>query len=157
MPESSQLALFLAAALLLAATPGPGIFYVAARAPTGRLTWLSRLRNAPQSPAPGNVGKLLDCLGQVREPGLDRSRASALPAAAFERLADEAARLAVQHLFAGGRGEAVADVDARHGNEPGASFHTHISERHDHAWNAPDQPGPGEQRPLRSKAPLLAA
>lgn len=66
--------------------------------PTGKLTWLGWLRNAPQSPAPGNVGKLLDRLGHVRGLGLDRSRASALPAAAFERLADEAARLAVQHL-----------------------------------------------------------
>ena len=44
------------------------------------------------------MGKLLDRLGYVRELGLDRSRASALPEAAFERLADEAARLAVQHL-----------------------------------------------------------
>lgn len=66
--------------------------------PTGKLTWLGWLRNAPQSPAPGNVGKLLDRLQHVRNLGIDRSRASALPAAAFERLADEAARLAVQHL-----------------------------------------------------------
>jgi len=31
MPDPGQFALFFAAALLLAATPGPGIFYVAAR------------------------------------------------------------------------------------------------------------------------------
>ena len=31
--------------------------------PAGKLTWLGWLRNAPQSPAPGNVGKLLDRLG----------------------------------------------------------------------------------------------
>lgn len=66
--------------------------------PTGKLTWLGWLRNAPQSPAPGNVGKLLDRLQHVRSLGIDRARASALPAAAFERLADEAVRLAVQHL-----------------------------------------------------------
>ena len=35
MPELSQLALFTAAALLLAITPGPGIFYVAARTLSG--------------------------------------------------------------------------------------------------------------------------
>jgi threonine/homoserine/homoserine lactone efflux protein len=35
MPDATQLALFLAAALLLAVTPGPGIFYVAARTLAG--------------------------------------------------------------------------------------------------------------------------
>lgn len=35
MPDPSQSALFLVAALLLAATPGPGIFYVAARTLAG--------------------------------------------------------------------------------------------------------------------------
>jgi threonine/homoserine/homoserine lactone efflux protein len=35
MPDMSQIALFLAAALLLAVTPGPGIFYVAARTLAG--------------------------------------------------------------------------------------------------------------------------
>src|SRR3954469_23433677 len=35
MPNLSQLALYFAAALLLAATPGPGIFYVAARTLAG--------------------------------------------------------------------------------------------------------------------------
>lgn len=35
MPDPSQFALFLAAALLLAVTPGPGIFYVAARSLAG--------------------------------------------------------------------------------------------------------------------------
>ncbi|BDG75054.1 LysE family translocator [Roseomonas fluvialis] len=35
MPDTTQLALFLAAALLLALTPGPGIFYVAARTLAG--------------------------------------------------------------------------------------------------------------------------
>ena len=35
MPDTTQLALFFAAALVLAVTPGPGIFYVAARALSG--------------------------------------------------------------------------------------------------------------------------
>ncbi len=35
MPDISQFALFLAAALVLAITPGPGIFYVAARTLAG--------------------------------------------------------------------------------------------------------------------------
>ena len=35
MPDPSQFALFLAAATLLAITPGPGIFYVAARTLAG--------------------------------------------------------------------------------------------------------------------------
>ncbi|MGD9885996.1 MAG: LysE family transporter, partial [Reyranella sp.] len=35
MPELTQLALYLAAALVLAITPGPGIFYVAARTLAG--------------------------------------------------------------------------------------------------------------------------
>lgn len=35
MPEITQLALYFAAALILAVTPGPGIFYVAARTLAG--------------------------------------------------------------------------------------------------------------------------
>jgi threonine/homoserine/homoserine lactone efflux protein len=35
MPDIGQFALFLASALLLAVTPGPGLFYVAARALAG--------------------------------------------------------------------------------------------------------------------------
>ena len=35
MPDPGQFALFVAAALLLAVTPGPGIFYVAARTLAG--------------------------------------------------------------------------------------------------------------------------
>jgi TnpA family transposase len=33
-----------------------------------------------------------------------------------------------QYFRAGGRGAAIADVNARHGNEPGVSFYTHISD-----------------------------
>lgn len=35
-----------------------------------------------------------------------------------------------QHFFAGGPGEAIADVSARHGNEPGVSFYTHVSDQY---------------------------
>ena len=35
-----------------------------------------------------------------------------------------------QHFFAGGRGEAIADINARQGNEPGVSFYTHISDQY---------------------------
>ena len=34
-----------------------------------------------------------------------------------------------QYFRAGGHGEALADVNARHGDEPGVSFYTHISDR----------------------------
>jgi len=34
-----------------------------------------------------------------------------------------------QFFRAGGRGEAVADVNARHGNEPGVAFYTHVSDQ----------------------------
>jgi TnpA family transposase len=35
-----------------------------------------------------------------------------------------------QHFFAGGPGEAIADVNARHGHEPGVSFYTHVSDQY---------------------------
>lgn len=66
--------------------------------PAGKLTWLGWLRKAPQSPAPKNVPRLIDRLEHVRALGIDRTRAGALPAPVFERLADEAARIAAQHL-----------------------------------------------------------
>ena len=68
--------------------------------PPGKLTSLGWLRNAPQSPAPRNVPRLLDRLERVRAIGLDRARAGALPLPVFERLADEATRIATQHLAA---------------------------------------------------------
>jgi TnpA family transposase len=34
-----------------------------------------------------------------------------------------------QYFRAGGTGAAIADVNARHGNEPGVSFYTHISDQ----------------------------
>ncbi|MBV8506475.1 MAG: DUF4158 domain-containing protein [Alphaproteobacteria bacterium] len=68
--------------------------------PVGKLTWIGWLRNAPQSPAPKNVAKLVERVRHVRAVGLDRSRAAALPAPVFERVANEAARLATQHLAA---------------------------------------------------------
>jgi TnpA family transposase len=66
--------------------------------PTGKLTWLGWLRNAPQSPAVSNVPRLLDRLDRVRGIGIDRNRAAALPLKVFERLSDEANRIAAQHL-----------------------------------------------------------
>ena len=35
-----------------------------------------------------------------------------------------------QHFFAGGPGEAIADINAHHGNEPGVSFYTHVSDQY---------------------------
>lgn len=35
-----------------------------------------------------------------------------------------------QFYRAGGRGEAVGDVNARHGNEPGVAFYTHVSDQY---------------------------
>jgi TnpA family transposase len=66
--------------------------------PTGKLTWLGWLRNAPQSPAVKNVPRLLDRLDYVRALGIDRGRAGGLPLPVFERLSDEANRIAAQHL-----------------------------------------------------------
>ena len=66
--------------------------------PIGKLTWIGWLRNAPQSPAPKNVPKLIERVRYVRAIGIDHSRATALPAPVFERMADEAARIATQHL-----------------------------------------------------------
>ena len=34
-----------------------------------------------------------------------------------------------QFFRAGGRGEALGDVNARHGNEPGVAFYTHVSDQ----------------------------
>jgi hypothetical protein len=34
-----------------------------------------------------------------------------------------------QFFRTGGRGEAVGDVNARHGNEPGVAFYTHVSDQ----------------------------
>ncbi len=62
MPDLAQLALFLAAATLLAVTPGPGIFYVAARTLAGgRAEGIASspqvgrrtMEPAPSIPAPG--------------------------------------------------------------------------------------------------------
>lgn len=61
-------------------------------------TWLAWLRNAPQSPAPRNILRLLERLEHVRTLGLDRARAAMIPAVTFERLADQAVRITPQHL-----------------------------------------------------------
>ncbi len=66
--------------------------------PTGKLTWLGWLRNAPQSPAVKNVPRLLDRLDHVRTLRIDRGRARGLPLAVLEQRSDEANRIAAQHL-----------------------------------------------------------
>ncbi|WP_257011064.1 Tn3 family transposase [Sphingobium yanoikuyae] len=61
-------------------------------------TWLAWLRNAPQSPAPRNILRLLERLDHVRTVGLDPARAAMIPSATFDRLADQAVRITPQHL-----------------------------------------------------------
>lgn len=61
-------------------------------------TWLAWLRNAPQSPAPRNILRLLERLDHVRSLGLAPARAGMIPSATFDRLADEAVRITPQHL-----------------------------------------------------------
>lgn len=61
-------------------------------------TWLAWLRNAPQSPAPRNILRLLERLDHVRTLGIDSARAAMIPSATFDRLADEAVRITPQHL-----------------------------------------------------------
>src|SRR3546814_11843804 len=56
-------------------------------------TWLSWLRNAPQSPAARNILRLIERLAHVRALGLAPGRADMIPASTFYRLADEGRRL----------------------------------------------------------------
>lgn len=65
---------------------------------TGKLTWLRRLRNAPRSPAVSNMPRMLDRLDHVRSLRIDQSRVETLPRAVVDRLADEANRIATQHV-----------------------------------------------------------
>jgi hypothetical protein len=70
-----------------------------AGATTGQAaTWLSWLRNAPQSPAARNILRLIERLAYIRALGLDRARADMIPALTFDRLADEGSRITPQHL-----------------------------------------------------------
>jgi len=61
-------------------------------------TWLSWLRNAPQSPAARNILRLIERLTHIRALDLDRARADMIPALTFDRLADEGSRITPQHL-----------------------------------------------------------
>lgn len=61
-------------------------------------TWLSWLRNPPLSPASRNVLRLIERLDHVRALGFAATRATTIPQAAFDRIADEAARITPQHL-----------------------------------------------------------
>src|SRR3546814_7787570 len=68
---------------------------------TGQVaTWLSWLRNAPQSPAARNILRLIERLTHIRALDLDRARADMIPALTFDRLADEGSRITPQHLGA---------------------------------------------------------
>ena len=64
-------------------------------AATTRLAWL---RATPQSPAARNILAAVARLRHVRALGLDRDRERAVPAAVFDRLADEALKITAQHL-----------------------------------------------------------
>jgi len=50
------------------------------------------------SPAPRNILRLIERLDHVRALGLAASRAATIPQTAFDRIADEAARITPQHL-----------------------------------------------------------
>jgi Domain of unknown function (DUF4158) len=56
------------------------------------------MRQAPASPAAHNVLGLIERMEAVRAVGLDRDRESAVPAAAFDALANEGLRMTAQHL-----------------------------------------------------------
>ncbi|KAJ8134167.1 hypothetical protein OY671_012619, partial [Metschnikowia pulcherrima] len=61
-------------------------------------TWSAWSRNAPQSPAPRSISRLLERLDHVRTLDLDPARATMIPSATFDRSADEAVRITQQHL-----------------------------------------------------------
>jgi hypothetical protein len=75
-----------------------GLDDLLARRPGQAATWLSWLRNAPQSPAARNILRLIERLAYIRALGLDRARADMIPALTFDRLADEGSRITPQHL-----------------------------------------------------------
>ena len=56
------------------------------------------------------------------------------------------------HFRVGGRGEALADINARHGNEPGVAFYTHISHQF-----GPFYSKYGERGPARARRPALSS
>ena len=64
----------------------------------GTSSRLAALRGVSVSPAARNLVVLVDCLQTVRALGIDRSRATAVPTRAFDRLADQGLRMTVQHL-----------------------------------------------------------
>ena len=75
-----------------------GLDDLLARRPGQVATWLSWMRNAPQSPAARNILRLIERLAYIRALGLDRARADMIPALTFDRLADEGSRITPQHL-----------------------------------------------------------
>lgn len=62
------------------------------------ITWIAWLRGVPQAPTARNMLALIERLRVVREMGLDRERELAVPAHAFDRLADEGCKMTAQHL-----------------------------------------------------------
>src|SRR6185437_8794539 len=68
---------------------------VAPDAGVSRLAWL---RGASRSPAARNLAGLVERLRAVRALGVERSRAAAVPPAAFDALAGEGLRMTSQHL-----------------------------------------------------------
>ncbi|MGI4748442.1 MAG: DUF4158 domain-containing protein [Janthinobacterium lividum] len=84
------------------------------RRKTDRLTTLSWLKHASQSPAARNILFLIDRLHAVRRIGIDRALRTAVPGPAFDRLADEGLRMTPQHLgqLAAGRRHAVLAATA---------------------------------------------
>lgn len=57
-----------------------GLDDLLARRPGQVATWLSWMRNAPQSPAARNILRLIERLAYIRALGLDRARADMIPA-----------------------------------------------------------------------------
>src|SRR3546814_21176604 len=69
-----------------------GLDDLLARRPGQVATWLSWMRNAPQSPAARNILRLIERLAYIPALGLDRARADMLPSFTFARLAVECSR-----------------------------------------------------------------
>jgi TnpA family transposase len=66
--------------------------------PETTLTHLGWLRTVSRSPAARNIVRLIERLRFVRDLGLDRDLAKRVPAAVFERLADEGMRMTAGHI-----------------------------------------------------------
>ena len=72
-----------------------GLLATSANSGIAPIAWM---RQAPASPAARNLLGLIERMEAVRAVGLDRDRESAVPAAAFDALANEGLRMTAQHL-----------------------------------------------------------